>query len=238
MSRYIGPRLRILRRLGKLRGLTRKKPFRRVFRGMGFLKGKVIPPGQHGVSKLIKSKGSDFLVRLKIKQRLRFNYGVTEKVLIKYMKEAKRRKESTGQALLEILERRLDNVVFRLNMAPTIPAARQIVAHGHIFVNGQKVNIPSYRCQIKDVISVASKKASLNLITSNLSEYYHRVGFYRTRMEKTLAFVVKKKMTWEINQAIEMITNGKILVNNQKVQLPNYIVKSQDVISLLSARKN
>ena len=94
MSRYLGPRLRIIRRIGKLRGFTRKKPFRRVFRGFGRSKGKVIPPGQHGLTKLLKtrpydSSESDYLIRLKVKQRLRFNYGLTERQLVNYVRKAK-----------------------------------------------------------------------------------------------------------------------------------------------------
>ena len=106
MSRYVGARLRIVRRLGKLRGFNRKKPFRRSFKGRGFLKGKVIPPGQHGLTKLFKSRPfdsceSDYLIRLKVKQRLRYNYGITERQLIKYVRKANRTKESTGQVLLQ-----------------------------------------------------------------------------------------------------------------------------------------
>ena len=93
MSRYRGPRLRIIRRIGKLRGFTRKKPFRRSFRGRGALEGKVIPPGQHGLTKLFKtrpfdSSESDYLIRLKVKQRLRYNYGISEKQLVNYVKQA------------------------------------------------------------------------------------------------------------------------------------------------------
>ena len=99
MSRYLGPRLRIIRRIGKLRGFTRKKPFRRIFRGFGGSKGKVIPPGQHGLTKLLKtrpydSSESDYLIRLKVKQRLRFNYGITERQLVNYVRKAKKIKES------------------------------------------------------------------------------------------------------------------------------------------------
>ena len=149
MSRYLGPRLRIIRRIGKLRGFTRKKPFRRCFKGGGGLKGKVIPPGQHGMVKLFKtrpydSSESDYLIRLKVKQRLRFNYGLTEKQLINVVRKAKKNKESTGGILLQLLEMRLDNIVFRLNMAPTIVAARQFINHGHIQVNNKKVDIGSY----------------------------------------------------------------------------------------------
>jgi small subunit ribosomal protein S4 len=146
MARYIGPKLRIIRRIGKLRGFTRKKPFRRAFKGKGPLKGKVIPPGQHGLAKLFKTRPydsceSDYLIRLKVKQRLRFNYGLTERQLVNYVRKAKKIKEATGQVLLQLLEMRLDNIVFRLNMAPTIAAARQLISHGHIRVNSKKVNI-------------------------------------------------------------------------------------------------
>ena len=108
MSRYIGPRLRIIRRIGKLRGLTRKKPFRRVFRGKGPLKGKVIPPGQHGLVRLFKTRpfdsaGSDYLIRLKVKQRLRFNYGINEKQLIKYVRKAKKNKRIHWSSFTSII---------------------------------------------------------------------------------------------------------------------------------------
>jgi small subunit ribosomal protein S4 len=198
MSRYLGPRLRIVRRIGKLRGFTRKKPFRRAFRGKGALEGKVLPPGQHGLTKLFKSRPfdsseSDYLIRLKVKQRLRYNYGITEKQLVRYVRQAKKMKESTGQVLLQFLEMRLDNIVFRLNMAPTIVAARQIINHGHIRVNNQKVNIPSYMCRPKDVISVSMKETSLKLIHRNLQEYYKKMRFYKKGLEKTLAYVLYKR---------------------------------------------
>jgi small subunit ribosomal protein S4 len=233
MSRYIGPRLRILRRIGKLRGFTRKKPFRRVFKGKGPFQGKVIPPGQHGMAKLFKSKSSDYLLRLKVKQRLRYNYGVTEKQLVNIMKKAKKLKESTGQALLQILEMRLDNIVFRLNMAPTIVAARQLVVHGHIQVNGKKVNIPSYMCRPKEVISVSMKKSSLNLVNKNLHSYHENMSFYRKRIENTLAFVcVRKKLASDMPKALQLISNGKIFVNGTKVILPQYVCNPKDVLAL------
>ena len=191
MARYIGPKLKIIRRIGKLRGLTRKKPFRRVFRGKGPLKGKVIPPGQHGLVKLFKTRPydsceSDYLIRLKVKQRLRFNYGLTERQLVNYVRKAKKIKEATGQVLLQLLEMRLDNIVFRLNMAPTIGAARQLISHGHIRVNNKKVNIASYMCKPKDVISVKMKEKSLRLVNRNLSDYYKRMRFIKNVLKKQL----------------------------------------------------
>ena len=238
MSRYIGPRLRILRRIGKLRGLTRKKPFRRVVRGRGRLEGKVIPPGQHGLTKLFKtrpfdSSESDYLIRLKVKQRLRYNYGITEKQLIKYVRKAKRTKDSTGQVLLQLLEMRLDNIVFRLNMAPTIVAARQLVNHGHICVNNKKVNIPSYMCKPKDVISVSMKQTSLKLVNKNLQEYSEKMRFYKKRLEKTLAFVLyKMKVVSTIAMAVQLITQGNVRINNRFTKTPNYICKPKDSISV------
>ena len=235
MSRYVGPRLRIVRRLGKLRGFTRKKPFRRSFRGKGPLRGKVIPPGQHGLTKLFKSKPSDYLIRLKVKQRLRYNYGISEKQLIRYVRKAKRMKESTGQVLLQLLEMRLDNVVFRLNMAPTIVAARQIISHGHIRVNNKKVNVASYMCKPKDVISVAMKQSSLKLINRNLQDYYKRMSFYKKRLEKTLAYILfKLKVASSMNESLQLINQGKIQLNNRKVNAPNYICNPKDVVSVLT----
>ena len=155
MSRYRGPRLRIIRRLGELPGLTSKIP------------KKEKPPGQHGPSKgNLRRKESQYGIRLKEKQKLRFHYGVTETQLLRYVKQARKSKGSTGELLIQLLEMRLDNIVFRLGMAPTIAAARQAITHGHIMINGKKVTIPSYNLQAKDKISVAQKKESRELITS------------------------------------------------------------------------
>nr|ANB40233.1 ribosomal protein S4 [Koshicola spirodelophila] len=177
MSRYIGPRLRITRRLGPLIGLTRKKPtLKPLYPDNPFSVRKIIPPGQHGRGKLFKKKPYesceyDFLIRLKLKQRLRYHYGITEKQLIKYVKLARKTKGSTGRVLLRLLEMRLDNIVFRLHMAPTIQAARQLISHGHILVNKKRVNIPSYQCQPKDLITVAPKIRSMQLVSNFLTEF-------------------------------------------------------------------
>ena len=153
MSRYRGPRLRIVRRLGELPGLSRKTP-RRAY-----------PPGQHGQG---RRKRSEFAIRLEEKQKLRLNYGVTEKQLVRYVKKARRATGSTGQALLELLEMRLDNTVFRLGMAGTIPGARQLVTHGHITVNGKVLDIPSYQCRPGDVIAVRDRDRSKRLVQTNM----------------------------------------------------------------------
>jgi small subunit ribosomal protein S4 len=153
MSRYRGPRLRIVRRLGDLPGLTRKSA-RRAY-----------PPGQHGQA---RKKRSEYAIRLEEKQKLRFNYGVSEKQLLRYVRKARRATGSTGQALLEMLEMRLDNTVFRLGMAGTIPGARQLVNHGHVTVNGKTVNIPSYQCRPGEVIGVRDNERSKRLVQQNL----------------------------------------------------------------------
>ncbi|WP_448570366.1 30S ribosomal protein S4 [Trichothermofontia sp.] len=153
MSRYRGPRLRIVRRLGELPGLTRKSP-RRAY-----------PPGQHGQT---RKKKSEYAIRLEEKQKLRYNYGLSERQLLRYVRKARRATGSTGLVLLQLLEMRLDNTVFRMGMAPTIPSARQLVNHGHVCVNGRVVDIPSYNCKPGDVITVRDRDASRKLVQQNL----------------------------------------------------------------------
>jgi small subunit ribosomal protein S4 len=177
MAKYIGPRIRIVRRLGLLPGLTRKN-----------IKNRAMTPGQHGKVVLTKSKRSslsdDYRERLFEKQKLRFNYGITEKQLISYYKQAKREVGSTGNLLLQFLEARLDCVIYRLGFAPTIPSARQIVNHGHILVNGKVVNIPSFICQSGDTISSREKKESKNLIGKNLEIQQQKRTLIQRRMKR------------------------------------------------------
>lgn len=148
MSRYIGPRLKVCRRLGNLPGLTRKTS------------KKQSPAGEHGQQ---SKKPSEYALRLEEKQKLRFNYGLGEKQLLRYIKIAKSMQGSTGLILLQLLEMRLDNTIFRLGICPTIPAARQLVNHRHILVNGSIVSICSYQCKPGDVITIKNKTNSINL---------------------------------------------------------------------------
>lgn len=177
MARYTGPRIRIVRRLGLLPGLTRKN-----------IKNRTKTPGQHGKILFAKSKRSslsdDYKDRLLEKQKLRFNYGVTEKQLISYYKEAKRRKGSTGQLLLELLEARLDCVIYRLGFASTIPAARQILNHGHILVNNRLVTIPSFICENGDTITVKEKTQSKKLIQENFELQQQKRKLIQRRMKR------------------------------------------------------
>nr|QZJ47960.1 ribosomal protein S4 [Tetraphis pellucida] len=153
MSRYRGPRVKIIRRLGVLPGLTIKTPQ---------LKSGYINPS------VSNKKISQYRIRLEEKQKLRFHYGITERQLLKYVRIARRAKGSTGQILLQLLEMRLDNIIFRLGMAPTIPGARQLVNHRHILVNDHIVNIPSYRCKPQDFITIKDRQKSQNVIAKNM----------------------------------------------------------------------
>ncbi|MGL5033119.1 MAG: 30S ribosomal protein S4 [Microcystaceae cyanobacterium] len=181
MSRYRGPRLRIVRRLGELPGLSRKTP-RRAY-----------APGQHGQN---RKKRSEYAIRLEEKQKLRLNYGITEKQLVRYVKKARRATGSTGQALLQLLEMRLDNTVFRLGMAGTIPGARQLVNHGHITVNGRVVDIPSYQCRAGEVIGVRDRDASRKVVQTNME--YPGLANLPTHLEFD-----KNALVGKVNSVIE-----------------------------------
>mgnify|MGYP000647980953 FL=1 len=193
MSRYRGPRLRIVRRLGDLPGLTRKSP-RRAY-----------PPGQHGQA---RKKRSEYAIRLEEKQKLRFNYGITERQLLRYVRKARRATGSTGQALLQMLEMRLDNTVFRMGMAPTIPAARQLVNHGHVTVNGKSVNIPSYQCRPGEVIAVQNQERSRQMVLNNLqypglANTPSHLEFDKTKLEGKVNGVVEREwIALQINELL------------------------------------
>jgi small subunit ribosomal protein S4 len=146
MARYTGPRLKIIRRLGTpIPGLMRTDPdLRRPY-----------PPGQHGPTK--RKKLSDYALRLMEKQKLRFHYGLSERQLRRYVAQAFAGKGNSGHMLLQLLERRLDNVVFRAGFAPTMASARQMVLHRHITVNGKRVNVPSFQVRPGDAIQLHDK---------------------------------------------------------------------------------
>lgn len=179
MSKYRGPRLRLIRKLGQLPGLTTK------------ISNKITTPGQHGQpqSKFLK-KLSPYGLRLLEKQKLRFNYNINERQLVRYVKQAKKATGSTGEILLTLLEMRLDNIVYRLGMAPSILAARQLVSHGHILVNKEKVDIASYSCQLKDVISVKHKKSSQELVKKLSQQCNETIPDHLSFNKETLVGVV------------------------------------------------
>ena len=156
MSRNRGPRVKVMRALGvELPGLSRKSIERRPF-----------PPGQHGATR--RRKLSDFGRQMVEKQKIKMNYGLSERPLRRLVKEAFRSRGVYAEKLIELLERRLDNVIFRAGLAPTIPAARQLVAHGHILVNGKRVDIPSYSVALNNEITVKEKSKTLPIIVSTL----------------------------------------------------------------------
>ncbi len=151
MARYIGPKDKISRRFGVALFGPSKALERRNF-----------PPGQHGF-RAGRKKKSDYSIALGEKQKLRFQYGVLEKQFRGYYAEAARRRAVTGDTLCQLLETRLDNVCYRLGLGNTRSAARQLVNHGHITVNGTKTDIASFQCKPGDVIKVASKASSQQL---------------------------------------------------------------------------
>ncbi len=151
MARYIGPKDKISRRFGVALFGPSKALERRNF-----------PPGQHGF-RAGRKKKSDYSIALGEKQKLRFQYGVLEKQFRGYYAEAARRRGVTGDIIVQLLETRLDNVCYRLGFGNTRSSARQFVNHGHITVNGTKVDIASYQCKPGDVIKVGERAASQQL---------------------------------------------------------------------------
>lgn len=157
------PRLKIIRRLGTpLPGLTRKAPE----------EWKAYPPGAHGGSGGGKRKArpSTYRLRLEEKQKLRFNYGISESQLRRYFERAASSGGVTGEALLALLERRLDNVVFRLGLAPTVPAARQLVAHGHVRVDGARVDRPGYLTRTGETVSMGPRGRAIPDVVSAVEQ--------------------------------------------------------------------
>ena len=148
MARYTGPRTKISRRFGVALFGSSKALERRNF-----------PPGQHGL-RAGRKKKSDYSVALGEKQKLRFQYGVLEKQFRGYYEEAARRRGVTGEILLQLLELRLDNVCYRLGFGNSRQAARQLVNHGHVLVNGKRVDIPSYQVKPGDKIKIGGKPSS------------------------------------------------------------------------------
>lgn len=156
MARYTGPKTRIARKF--------KEP---IFGPDKYFEKKNYPPGMHGQSKK-RSKQSEYATQLQEKQKVKYTYGILEKQFARTFELASRKDGITGENLLQLIESRLDNVVFRLGIAPSRMAARQLVVHKHIQVNGKLVNIASYFVQANDVISVRPRSQSLEVITNSV----------------------------------------------------------------------
>ncbi len=163
MARYTGPRTKIARRFGDP-----------IFGADSAFEKRNYPPGQHGLARK-RGKKSEYAVQLAEKQKAKYTYGMLERQFRNLFERASRQKGITGENLLQLCESRLDNVVFRMGIAPTRRAARQLVGHRHVLVNGDIVNIPSYHIMPGDIISVREKSRSLeviaNAIHGNRSKY-------------------------------------------------------------------
>ncbi len=160
MARYTGPKSKIARKFGEP-----------IFGADKVLSKKNYPPGQHGVNR--RHKTSEYGMQLKEKQKAKYTYGVLERQFRNMFEKAQRSKGVTGEVLLQLLESRLDNVVFRLGIAPTRAAARQLVSHRHITVDGKVVNIPSYSLKPGQIIGVRERAKSLEIISDNLAGFNH-----------------------------------------------------------------
>ena len=157
MARYIGPKSRIARRF--------KEP---IFGPDKALEKKNYPPGQHGLSKK-RAKQSEYAVQLMEKQKVKYTYGILERQFAKTFDKAASAKGITGEVLLQLIESRLDNVVYRMGIAPSRTSARQLVSHRHITVNEKIINIPSYTLKPGDVVGVRERSKAVEIIRNTVS---------------------------------------------------------------------
>jgi len=200
MARYTGPTSRIARRFGEP-----------IFGPDKALSKKAYGPGQHGNQRR-RGKESEYGVQLKEKQKAKFTYGILEKQFSNLFKEALRTKGVTGENLLQMCEMRLDNVVYRLGIAPTRRAARQLVTHRHITVNGENVNIPSYALKVGDQVTVRARSKSLETITNSITASVSQMEWLEWNGETQL---------------------GKIVASPERIQIPENI-KEQLIVELYS----
>ena len=189
MARYTGPVWRQSRRLNFSVLETGKELGKRTY-----------VPGQHGPTKRVKY--SNYGLQLAEKQKIRFTYGVNEKQFSNLFDRAARSKGVTGTVFLQLLESRLDNVCYRMGLARTRRGARQLVNHGHITVNGKKVNIPSYRCKPGDVIAIKENDRDLAIVKSSLETLLNRVEFITYDENKMAGTYVRYPERSELNQDI------------------------------------
>lgn len=201
MARYTGPKTRIARKFGEP-----------IFGADKAFEKKNFPPGQHGLAKKRK-KTSEYGVQLMEKQKAKYTYGVLERQFANLFDKAQRHKGVTGEVLLQLLEARLDNVVYRLGIAPSRAAARQLVGHRHIVVNGHVVNVPSYSIKPGDIVGVREKSKSLEVITNSL------------------ASAKKSRYSWLEWDAATMV--GKFVNVPERTEIPENI-KEQLIVELYS----
>ena len=200
MARYTGPKTRIARKFGEA-----------IFGADKVLSKKNYPPGQHGNSR--KRKTSEYGIQLREKQKAKYTYGVLERQFRNLFDKASRSKGITGEVLLQLLESRLDNIVYRLGIAPTRAAARQMVSHKHITVDGKVVNIASYSVKPGQIVAVREKSKSLEVIADALAGFNH------------------SKYPWiEWDEATK---SGKMLHKPERADIPENI-KEQLIVELYS----
>ncbi len=200
MARYTGPKTKIARKFGEP-----------IYGEDKVLSKKNYPPGQHGQNR--RRKTSEYGLQLREKQKAKYTYGVLERQFRNLFEHAARTKGITGEVLLQLLESRLDNVVYRLGLAPSRPAARQIVLHKHICVNGKPVNIPSDRVLPGDVVTVREKSKNLEVIQDSVAGFNH------------------SKYPWI--EWDEQIKGGKFLHLPERADIPETI-KEQLIVELYS----
>ena len=200
MARYRGPVSKIARKFGDP-----------IFGPDRVLEKKNYPPGQHGSSRR-RGKKSEYAIQLAEKQKAKYTYGILERQFANMFDKASRAKGITGEVLLQLCESRLDNIVYRLGIAPTRRGARQLVGHRHITVNGEVLNIPSYHVKPTDIIAVREKSKSMSVITNSLSS---------------------RKETLEWLEWNESTQSGKILSVPMRAQVPENI-KEQLIVELYS----
>ena len=201
MAKYILPKTRIARRFGEA-----------IYGADKSLDKRNVPPGQHGLARKRK-KVSEYGTQLNEKQKAKYTYGLLEKQFARTYEAAARMGGITGENLLKLLECRLDNVVYRLGIAPTRAAARQLVSHRHICVNGNVVNIPSYSLRVGDVVSVREKSKTLEVITESLLGTNH------------------SRYAWLEWDGASM--SGKFLARPEREEIPENI-KEQFIVELYS----
>lgn len=200
MARYTGPRTRIARRFGEP-----------IFGPDKVLAKRNFPPGQHGVNR--RKKSSEYGTQLNEKQKAKYTYGVLERQFRNLFEKASAKKGVTGEVLLQLLESRLDNIVYRLGIAPTRAAARQLVSHCHIVVDGEVVNIPSYSVKPGQIVGVRERAKSLEVIENALSGFNH------------------SKYAWLEWDGASL--SGKFLYLPERVDIPENI-KEQLIVELYS----
>jgi small subunit ribosomal protein S4 len=200
MARYTGPKTKIARKFGEA-----------IFGDDKNFEKRNYPPGQHGNNRR-RGKKSEYAIQLAEKQKAKYTYGILERQFSNMFKRATASKGITGEVLLQLCESRLDNVVFRMGIAPSRSAARQLVSHRHILVNGEKVNIPSYQLKPGDTVGVREKSKSLEAIENSLANASH----------------VYEWITWD-----NAVKSGTYVSIPERIQIPENI-NVQFIVELYS----